>query len=307
MKHSVWLLLGLVLPILAFAHGGVDAAKRSVQAGMLVTGMIAVNPDGSVYGYSLDQKDKLPAAVVQLVAETIPSWKFTPVVEDGKPVLAKALMSLRVVAYQDEPKHFVASVSGAAFGQDAAESDDSCRPGACLTYRDRSKELIYPVNLMQSGVSGTVYLVVEVNRQGRVAQAAVRQVDLRKLADATMLKRWSEQLGQASLEAARHWTFNIPTVGEGAKSNQWFVEVPINFELTVQGQQPKGYGQWDAYVPGPVNPIPWYPYESSHVASNHGSDAIPNGTVPFVADPRFVLLTPASGGPSPATTKGDQG
>lgn len=306
MKRSGWMLLALVLPMLAFAHDGIDAAKRSVQASMLVTGKIAVNPDGSVYGYSLDQKDKLPAAVVQLVAETVPSWKFTPVLVNGKPVLAKALMSLRVVATQDKPGHFGASVSSAAFGEDVAQSSNSCPPGACLTYRDAGQPA-YPVNLIQNGVSGTVYLVVEVNRQGQVAQATVRRVNLRKLADATMLKRWRKQLGEAALAAARRWTFDVPTVGEGAKHNQWFVDVPINFELTAQGQPSTGYGQWDAYVPGPVNPIPWYPYDSNRVASNGGSDAVPGGTTPFVTDPRFVLLTPASGGPAPSTAQNGQG
>ncbi|MGH8116622.1 MAG: hypothetical protein ACREP0_11525 [Rhodanobacteraceae bacterium] len=48
MIHARWLLLALAIPALAFAHGGVDAAKRSIEASMLVTGEIAVSPDGSV-------------------------------------------------------------------------------------------------------------------------------------------------------------------------------------------------------------------------------------------------------------------
>lgn len=123
MKHSLWLLLGLVLPVLAWGHGGIDAAKRSVEASMLVTGEIVVNPDGSVYGYSLDQRDKLPAAVIKLVGETLPGWKFTPVEAHGKPVLAKALMSLRIVAHQSKPNHFVAGIEGAAFGENAEQAD----------------------------------------------------------------------------------------------------------------------------------------------------------------------------------------
>lgn len=297
----------LLVPVIASASGGVDAARRSVQASMLVTGRIAVNPDGSVYGYTLDHKDALPAAVVRLVAETVQAWKFTPVRVQGKPVLAKALMSLRIVAHQDKPKHFVASVSAAAFGDAAAESNGKCPPGECLTYRDRGVPR-YPLRLVEAGVSGTVYLVVEVNRQGQVAYAAVRQVDLRRLADATQLKRWRQALGQASLQAAQHWTFNVPTVGKGADCQQWFVQVPVNFELTIGAPPSRAarYGHWDAYVPGPVNPIPWYPHLAGLVASS-GGDAVPDSTDPFVQDPRFVLLTPASGEPLPSTAKAGQG
>lgn len=53
-----------------------------------------------MYGYTLDKQDKLPPDVVELVGKTVPSWKFTPIPADGKPVPSKSLMSLRVVAHK---------------------------------------------------------------------------------------------------------------------------------------------------------------------------------------------------------------
>lgn len=207
-------------------------------------------------------------------------------------------MSLRVVAYQTKPGHYVATIDGAVFGDDAAESTESSEGvhRGWLTY-NHAPPPQYPMDLAQNGVSGMAYVVVKVNRQGRVAQAAVWQVDLRGLADETQLERWRRELGQASLKAVRNWTFNIPNTGKGAAQKQWFVTIPVNYVLKVYGE-PDGtvgnprYGQWDAYVPGPIQPIPWAKDDATRTASNDSPDAVPDNGKPFVADTRFVLLTP---------------
>lgn len=295
-----WLLVGLVMPGVAFAHGGVDAAKRSAEASMLVTGEIAVNPDGSVYGYSLDHRDKLPAVVVKLIGQTLPGWKFTPVEVQGKPVRAKALMSLRVVAKQMDAKHDAVSVKSAEFGVETPQSlqAPACANGACLTFLDRQPPA-YPFNLVSNLVSGTVYLAVKVDRQGKVAQVAVEQVDLRRIADETILGRWRQELGRVSMEAARHWTFQVPRTGPEADRKYWVATVPINYNIPVPGQAKTigsiGYGQWDFYVPGPVNSIPWVHAQRGQDVAKSGADAVPDNGMPFVPDSRFVLLTSLGG------------
>ncbi|MGH8184853.1 MAG: energy transducer TonB [Rhodanobacteraceae bacterium] len=307
MARFAWrLLMALAVPGLAFAHGGVDAAKRSVEGSMLVTGEIAVNPDGGVYGYSLDHRDKLPPAVVNLIDQTLTGWKFTPVKVNGKPELAKAFMSLRIVAKQIDAKHDAISVESAAFGAETTQAHKtsdcanvaSVANGACLTYLTR-RPPDYPRNLINDLVSGTVYLVLEVDRQGRVAQVAVEQVDLREIADGATLGRWRRELGDVSLAAARKWTFQVPQAGSGEGWNHWIVFVPVNYAIDVFGQKKKigepDYGQWDAYVPGPVNSIPWLQEQRGQIASNGNADAIPDDGTPFIADTRFVLLTPISG------------
>jgi hypothetical protein len=303
MKRSYWMFLGLFLPLWAFAHGGVDAAKRSVEASMLVTGEIAVNPDGSVYGYSLDHRDKLPAPVIQLIAKALPHWEFTPVKVDGKPVLAKALMSLRIVAKQIDHDHDAISIVHAAFGEDTAQAHTTseCAHGTCLSYIQREPPR-YPINLVENLVSGTVYLAVEVDRQGKVAQVAVEQVDLRRLADEVVLDRWRRELGRVSMAAAKNWTFQVPRSGLEAGKQHWVVTIPINFAIPGFGATDLGdlhYGQWDAYVPGPVNSIPWAEAQDGKRAGNEAADAIPDDGTPFVADSRFVLETPLNGQAGP--------
>lgn len=296
-RFAWWLLIALALPALAFAHGGIDAAKRSAEASMLVTGEIAVNPDGSVYGYSLDQRDKLPPAVISLIDQTLTGWKFTPVKVSGKPVLAKALMSLRVVAKQVDAEHDAISVESAAFGSETAQANtpSACADRSCLTYIKRPPPS-YPHNLINDLVSGTVYLAVEVNRQGKVAQVAVEQVNLRRLADETMLDRWRRELGRASMQAAHNWTFQVPQTGSEASRDNWVVTIPVNYSIGIPGERKTigavAYGQWDVYVPGAMHSIPWAEAQQSQTASKVAADAVPDNGVPFIADTRFVLLTP---------------
>lgn len=117
-RIAVGVCLLLVLPLTAFAHGGIDTAKRALEATMLVTGEIAINPDGSVYGYSLDNRDKLSPEIVKLIDGTLSGWKFKPVEVAGKIVRARTRMSLRLVADRKAPNDFVVTVQSAAFGDD---------------------------------------------------------------------------------------------------------------------------------------------------------------------------------------------
>jgi hypothetical protein len=212
-------------------------------------------------------------------------------------------MSLRIVAYQDKPKHFVAAVEDAEFGNDAALYMGTCPPGECLTYAKKQPPS-YPLDMVQEGVSGTVYIEMLVDSQGHVADLAVRQVDLRKLGDGTQLDRWRRSFARATLAAARNWMFHVPVKGKEARKSQWVVTTPVNYSLSIiTGKDDPGYGEWDAYVPGPVNPMPWAKSNVRQSAGG-GGDAVPETGTPFIADTHFVLLTPLGGDraakPSPA-------
>jgi hypothetical protein len=121
------LLLGLIWILssqLALAAGA-DAVRKQAQASMLVTGSIVVAPDGSVNSYAIDHVEKLPPVVVELLGKNVPTWKFEPVCVEGKPVLATAQMSLRIVARRSDDHHFSAGIVGAQFGQDHEVATDN--------------------------------------------------------------------------------------------------------------------------------------------------------------------------------------
>lgn len=283
MKRSLCVLFCLLFPTAGLAANAWAVGKR-VEASMVVTGSIVVAPDGSVHGYTLDKRDKLPSAVVGIIERTIPIWKFQPVLmleSHDRLELAKASMSLRIVASPSPNGSYAVSVNGASF-----ESGDS------QSSQDISwKEHDFPLGVAreaQNGLSGTVYLTMKVNRDGRVAAVAVTQVNLRAVASDSQMDAWRRSLGRLATRAANSWTFHFPQVGKQATADYLLVRVPVNFDPG----GPLAYGQWDTYVPGPVQPVPWANKSTQRTASNGSGDAIPDNGAPFVQNARFVLLTP---------------
>lgn len=281
MKRMAWGMFALLLAGTAFA----DDLGKNFEASMVVTGTITVNPDGSVNGYTLDQQGNLPPAVTKVAEATLPNWKFQPVLEEGKPIMAKSSMSVRIVAHPIDEQHATVSITGASFGRDAKESMGSpeCKNGECLIAKSRTPPS-YPIEGARNDVTGIVYLVQEIGRDGRVVRQAAKQVNLRS--------RWNvgaaNMLAHASLKAGRDWTYDVPTKGDEANRDHWIVSIPVDF--TLGGTY--AYGQWEPYIPGPVLDLPWAKDDTNHVAANGSSDAIPDGGAPFIPDPRFVLLTP---------------
>lgn len=269
-----------------------DDLGKNFEASMVVSGTITVNPDGTVRGYTLDQQDKLPPASIKVVEATVPGWRFQPVLEDGKPSAAKTQMSIRIVAHPIDAQHATVRISGAAFGRDSAVAKESaeCANGACLTRRTAVPPR-YPVDALKNEVSGIVYLVQEIGRDGRVDQQAIRQVNLRDRGFPSEERQWRRSLAEAALKAGRDWTYNVPNSGENAGRDHWIVTIPVNF--TLGGIY--GYGQWDPYIPGPVQEVSWANHGERRAAGNGAADAIPNNGAPFIEDSRFVLLTPVQG------------
>jgi Periplasmic protein TonB, links inner and outer membranes len=222
-----------------------------VEASTLVTGTIVVAPDGHVQSYAVDHPDKVAPGVLAMIDKSVPTWTFQPVLVEGKPVAAKAVMSLRLVARKADNGDYTVRISGASFGYGLSNGQ--------LTYKNRKLQPNYPFELVRAGVGGTVYLVLKIDSQGRVVNAAAEQVDLTVKGDNVQMRRWREILGRSALEAIAKWTFNTPTSGQSAAANYWFARVPVSYSLhRMDGpDDTPRYGQWHAYVPGPRELIPW--------------------------------------------------
>jgi len=282
-------LLGICCVALSCAAlaAGPNVVRKRAQASMLVTGTIEVAPDGSVHGYALDQADKLPPGVVGLIGKDVPAWTFQPVLIDGKPVLAKAKMSLRIVAKRVDDEHASISITGAQFGQQGGVA------GETTSYKTRPAPK-YPWMEQQARVSGTVYLLLRVGRNGQVEDAAAEQVNLAVYASDSDMERFRDDLAKAALAAATHWTFNTPTKGKHASDDHWVARVPVNFQMTPFGgpQPEEAYGKWQSYIPGPHALVPWM-IEKDKLISGE-VDAIPAGSI-YQVDEGFRLTTPLGG------------
>lgn len=288
--------MGIVLALLLPAVAA--AAEPHVQASMIVTGTITVDTDGSVGGFTLRDQDALPPGVVRLLHQSIRGWQFEPVMAAGKPVTAKAGMEVRVVADSVDADHTVLRIAGANFGCDIYRVKNllpgACPPNAMIRYARRIQPM-YPPEAVRDGVSGIVYLVLEIDRDGNVARAEATQVNLYHRV--AYPERGRKILADSARAAAVKWKYVMPTTGPDAGKDHWVVRVPVSYAFP--GAQPdRGNGHWRAYIPGPVKDVPWAD-DADSAGSRGSADAIAPGGV-FTKDPRFVLKTSLG-------SRGDQG
>jgi hypothetical protein len=242
MKH-------VVLGVLILALTGVAyAAQPKLQASMAVSGELVVGPDGKAMGYTLDQPDKLPSAVVELIARTVPNWRFATVSKDGKPVAARARMSLGVIADPVGDGAFALRVAGVTFGSD----DDKDVPQPLKTLH-----VTWPHEAVERGVSSVTYLLLELDPGGKVAKAAVERVDLRATGSEHDMTLVRAVFARAALHSAQRWAFALPRRPGNAQAPM-LVRVVVHYSMIGEGRpREPGYGQWRSYVPGPVQPIDW--------------------------------------------------
>lgn len=290
MKRLVAGLFCVLLSGVALAAGPSDV-RKSVQASMLVTGTIEVATDGSVAQYTLDHPEKLPPVVTGLLAKALPAWKFEPVVEDGKPVTAKAPVGLRVVAKPLGDGTYSISVTGAWFGDGAKDEKNVSQE--TITYKRRVQPT-YPRDAQEAGVAGTVYVLEKVNRDGTVGDAVAEQVDLRVIASDSQLAEWRRVLAGAALRALKQGTFNPPITGKAVNRPYWVARIPVDFSLSGPSApaavEKESYGHWRPYVPGPLQEPVW---ADKHVLAG-SADAMPDGGSPL-ADTSLHLLTSLGG------------
>ncbi len=268
---------------LVAAAAGPAAVRKQVESSMLVTGTIDIGPDGGVRGFLLDKEEKLPPQVIQIARQAVPEWRFEPVLINGVAAPIRARLSMRMVATQLADKGYRLAIGSAAFGQDALAPKDRKPDGRTLK-ADEMQPPTWP--LTAYGISGTVYVLLRVGRDGKVEDVASEQVNLTVIGSEKTMRLGRKALEDATLRAARRWTFKPPTVGEAAGLPYWKARVPVVFEF--DNQRAARYGKWEAYVPGPRQPLPSW-VEQQDVATS--PDALVDGELHLVGEgPR--LLTP---------------
>jgi TonB family protein len=229
------MLMGVTFAALAATPGEV---RKRAEASMLVTGWIEVMPDGSVHSYTIDHPEKLPPVVVSLIQNNVSAWKFK--VDNNPQVIERAQMNLRIVARRVDDTHDTVAIASTNF-------DKPFVPGQSPASKHRVVPK-YPREAIDARVSGTVFLLLRVGHDGTVMNAGVEQVNLGQYGNDREMKRYSEVLGDAALNAARQWTFDVPTSGPTANDPYWDVRVPVNYNL--QPPAKDLYGKWDVYIPG---------------------------------------------------------
>lgn len=253
-KIASWGLLCLAWA--ASASAGVKDVRDQIEASMLVTGYVYIAPSGAVDRLELDQPDKLPPAVHNVVSQAGPTWVFDPVMVDGVARKAKARMSLRVVATRHSEDNYEVTLRSAYFGEEAMSADERIEHMGASTVRSRElRPPLFPQQAAEMRARGTVYLIVKVGRDGVVQDAFPEQVNLQVIGREKQMDAMRAMFTRSAVNGAKRWTFHPPTEGPEATRPFWLVRVPVDYAM-LEDKKP-GYGQWDAYVPGPQAKHPW--------------------------------------------------
>lgn len=283
MNRTMALLLGLLVAFASHAAGP-TAVRKTVESSMLVTGWVLIAADGTTTKLELDDKEKIPDAVVSLIERGGATWRFEPVLVDGVARKAKARMSLRVVAKKFDANQYQISIRSSYFGAEAITPEeyvaqsDSIKPIAM-------KPPQYPENALRMGACGTVYVMLMVGREGTVQELFAEQVNLQVIGNDEEMKRMRNMLTKSALAAAKKWTFQPPTAGANAAQDVWVLRVPVDFQF--YGYKKPGYGEWDSYVPGPTLRAPW----DTGLDATQSPDAMIAGGL-YDARNQLRLLTP---------------
>jgi len=266
------LMLCAGLALAASKEGGV---RSQVEASMLVSGTIVVDALGRVSEYRLAQESSLPPPLLAIVDRRIRAWQFEPVLIDGKQVLVRSPMQVRLVTKRDGEK-FLFRIAGATFGSSRSDDEVPTSNGPLAKPR-------YPEYAYTSNVGGTVYLGVRIGRDGSVEEAVAEQVNLRSLGSEREMARFREILADSSIAVTRKWKFNYPTRGEWASAP--FVSARVAIEFLALDMPSERTGKWMTYVPGPRQIVPWRDRD----AANQAADAIAVDGV-YPDDPRALRL-----------------
>ena len=288
MKHYV---LGALLGLALLGAGNpVDAGnarsnRKLVESSMLVKGSIVITPDGAVQSYTLDNKEGLGEPLEKFLGNNITHWRFKPVEVDGKVVTAKAPMSLRLIANQEEGGNMSVRIAGTWFGGQSGKPTSDDLRSSKLTPPKYPKEAVF------NNGQGIVYLVLQVGRDGHVMNVDAERVNLLVVGTDKQMAVVREQLAKASISAARHWTFQPPTSGPEINGDYWYARVPVSFELNRRPTPNGNLGVWQSYIPDPSPKfIPWLNKDQRAALA---SDALPgDGIYPLQQD--LQLLSPSS-------------
>lgn len=226
------LVLAALLPLSAAAD---DAGEIWIATGQ---GSITIAPDGSVEALSIGES--FGGAIDAAIEQQMRSWRFEPIVEDGRAVSALAHMEFRLKAVPAERgDDLVVSIDRVSFVDPPAMRDarrDALAP--------KHHAPAYPSKSLRERHGAHVDLIVAIDSTGAVVDAApAGGWLLARHVRGSDVERAMERFHQASLNAVRRWQF------APGDEDVRYLRVPISFRIS-------GSSPWKrAYAVG-VEPTP---------------------------------------------------
>ena len=281
MRRLLLLCILLACSFTSTAANGPGAVRKQVESSMLVTGTIDITPAGDVIAHTLDKPEKLPKGIVEMTTRLLTQCKFEPMALRDK-AISRSTMTLLFIAKRLDDGRYNIDLRSASFRSGNLEDKVRVDP-------KENPRLSYPVSLVHSGVSGTIYLQLKIDHDGKVANIDASHVDLRVIGSEPEMKRWRNMMASSSVETVRKWNFIVPKSGSEANAGFWFGTIVIRYQT--ENESDAEYGRWQTYVAGPKALIPWL--QDTRLAGENIDALTPNRFHTAGTDRR--LLTPLTG------------
>jgi hypothetical protein len=253
-KFLVAVLMMMAMPL---AVAGENLSTLEMNA----VGEVQIAPDGHVSGYLL--KSKLTPEIAELVERHVRTWRFEPIVVDGKQVIAKTALHLVLKAEPVAGKKddYAVRILNVRFGE--PQRNPQMKPPR------------YPYEAVRVGLGAKVLLSVRLDETGTVVDVSAYQTNLNaKPSSEGEANHWREVFERASIAAARNWHFALSETING-KSMGTTALIPIVYWVKDGPIRNVAPGEWQPYLPGPVHPTPWL--NSEQLADNHDSSSLKDG------------------------------
>lgn len=225
---------------LAFAlfAGNLVAADRPYEYFVAdARGQIEIGPDGTVLDAELSSD---LGEVKKDVLAQIRQWRFEPIIEEGRPVIAIAQLRVKLIAATER----ASKQTRLGFLDVRFADPPKMEREARREHLRRMTPPRYPVDALRDNVGADLQLLLEVDEQGKVINAGVEQALLTFAGSPSQrsAERHLKRISAAAIESARQW--QIP-MADGAGR----VRVPVSFQF--------GNGAWRRALPMEVSREPW--------------------------------------------------
>lgn len=259
-------LVGGVVPVASNVQAGEEAAVAQGEAviTMRLDGEITVDTLGRVHEYRIDTE--MTPGVKALVDKVVPSWRFEPVVVDGKAITAASPMRLVIAAVKQEDGYRI-RLDNVIFRPNTKEDYEKVRqsPVARDDVRIKAEKLrppVYPATFMSAGVEAIVMLNVRVNEDGSVADVFAAQSSLLNVKGRQRdLERARVALEENAANTARQWRFHVEVLDRSKLSpSAMTIRIPVEYTLVRRESEAEDTlftGTWRHEFRGPLRTTPW--------------------------------------------------
>ena len=276
----------LLLPLcLLFAAGAVLAAVNPAPTSipgplesvvvMHVDGSIVFDEQGQVVEYKIDTP--VVEALGSMLDRTVHAWRFKPVVIDGTPRRARTQMRIVLAAIKVGESYQV-KVDNVVFpGAGATKASDSVPQ---IT-RNQLKPPRYPGSLNRAGITGTVLLGIRIGADGQAEQVTAIQSMLFDVKGRDrVLNEAIRQLEKSAVDAAIHWTFNVPaTIAHLSAEHR---TVTVTAEYVLEKNTRDAPGKWRTVVRIPKREMDWLP-KAAGIQKVGVADTQPGEVIPVAS------------------------